>query len=126
MALLKVVHVAPDDGGWKVVRDGQTQSVHRTQRAAIIAGRSLAMKTEAELVAHDRHGGVRLKDSSPLIRREILEGPGQPSVSRSKIAAAARFAFRDRKRSVPSRSSERRAVSTKSLRMGSTRKQRAG
>ena len=126
MGLLKVVHVAPDDHGWKVVEGGHVESVHRTQKAAITAGRVLATRKNAELVAHERDGRVRLKDSSPLIRREILEPPGQPSVPRTKIAAAARFTFRDDRRSVPSKSAERKARNTKRVQLRPSRKQRIG
>jgi hypothetical protein len=126
MALLKVVHVAPDDSGWKVVQDGHIESVHRTQKAAIVAARVLATKKRAELVTHERDGRVRLKDSSPLIRREILESPGEPSVPRTKIAAAARFTFRDDVRFAPSKSIERKVRSMKRVKLRSSRKERIG
>ena len=126
MSLLKVVHVAPDDAGWKVVQDGHVESLHRTQKAAINAGRLLATKKKAELVTHERDGRVRLRDSSPLIRREILESPGEPSVPRTKIAAAARFTFRDDSNFVATKSTERKVGSTKRLKLRSSRKQRVG
>jgi hypothetical protein len=121
MAVLKVVHVAPDDAGWKVVQNGNVESVHRTQKAAILAGRVLATKKKAELVTHHRDGRVQLKDSSPLIQRQILESPGEPSVPRTKIAAAARFTFRDDTRLVPSKSVAR---SAKRVKLRSSRKHR--
>jgi hypothetical protein len=122
MSLLRVVHVAADDGGWKVVQDGHVESVHRTQKAAINAGRLLATKKKAELVTHGRDGRVRLKDSSALIRREILESPGKPSVPRTKIAAAAHFTFHDE----ATRSTKRKLGSAKSLKSRSSRREQIG
>jgi hypothetical protein len=124
---LKVVHVAPDDDvGWRVVRDGHVESVHETQKAAIAAGRVLASKKKAELVTHQRDGSVRLKDSSPLIQRQILESPGEPSVSRTKIAAAARFSFRGDGHFVPSKTAAQKGSGTKRTQVRAARKQRIG
>jgi hypothetical protein len=127
MAVAKVVHVAPDkDDGWKVVQDGHLQSVHRTQKAAIAAGRALASKNSAELVAHERNGEVRLKDSSPLIQRKILEAPGVPSVSRAKIAAAARFTLRRDGRFSMSKPRVKKSSVSKGTLASASRKQRVG
>lgn len=95
MGAINVVHVAHAAGGWRVVQNGSLRSVHRTQKAAIDAGKRLAERARAELVTHERNGAVRLQDSSPLVARQILESPGRPSVSKSKIAAAVRSTIRE-------------------------------
>src|SRR5437899_1667805 len=119
MPLLKVVHVAPDESGWNVVQNGHIESVHRTQKAAIIAARMLATKKNAELVTHERNGRVRFRNSTPLIQREILEHPGEPSVPRTRIAEAARFVLHGGNRIVRSKSSKAKRT-TKRIKLRSS------
>ena len=59
------VHVSPTaiELGWKVTRHGKVVSRHRTQRNAIKAGRRLARRVRAELIAHGLDGRFRSKDS---------------------------------------------------------------
>ena len=60
------VHVSPkgaDQKGWKVSQSGSVQSTHRTQQAAIDAGRREAKRDAVDLVTHGRDGKIRSKDS---------------------------------------------------------------
>lgn len=50
-------------GGWKNTTGGQTTSQHRTQAAAIEAGRSLARARQAEHRIHGRNGQIRESNS---------------------------------------------------------------
>jgi hypothetical protein len=66
MAKKHNVHVTPAGGdrtGWKVSQNGQAQSHHRTQQAAIDAGRREAKRDQVDLVTHNRQGVIRSKDS---------------------------------------------------------------
>ena len=60
------VHVVPrKEGGWAVKSAGQARpaSTHRTQSAAIDAGREIAIRKGTELVTHGRDGRIRDSDS---------------------------------------------------------------
>ena len=60
------VHVSPKGGdrkGWNVSQSGTVQSTHRTQQAAIDAGRREAKRDQVDLVTHGRDGKIRSKDS---------------------------------------------------------------
>jgi hypothetical protein len=61
MARKDEVHVLPCDEGWSVELEGssRTFSKHRTQAAAVKAGRDIARKNEAELLIHRRDGKIR-------------------------------------------------------------------
>lgn len=66
MASKKSVHVVPrTEGGWAVKSAGQNRAVstHRTQSAAIEAGRKIAIQKQTELVTHGRDGRIRDSDS---------------------------------------------------------------
>lgn len=58
-------HVVPSKGGWKVKGAGKSNasSSHKTQKAAIKAGRQKAKKNNSELVIHGKSGKIRDKDS---------------------------------------------------------------
>lgn len=58
-------HVVKKDGGWAIRREGaqRASSVHRTQRQAIDAGKSLAKNNRTELVIHRASGQIRDSDS---------------------------------------------------------------
>ncbi len=64
--MAKNVHVTHDKGNktWNVKEEGSRQptSTHRTQGAAIDAGRTIARRNEGELVIHDRDNRIRDKD----------------------------------------------------------------
>lgn len=59
----KDVHVAQQGGKWAVKEEGSQQatSTHRTQTAAIDAGRATAKRNRSELLVHGKNGKVRLK-----------------------------------------------------------------
>jgi hypothetical protein len=57
------VHVEPTDGTWKVVRGGTKLSTHKTQRAAIEAGRREARKDGVDLITYDHKGRLKSKDT---------------------------------------------------------------
>ena len=59
------VHVSKNTGSttWKVAQNGERQSNHRTQSAAIDAGRREARRDGVDLVTHGRDGRIRSKDS---------------------------------------------------------------
>jgi hypothetical protein len=66
MTRRKSVHVVPSKGsGWAVKPAGSDRAVstHRTQAAAIDAGRQIAKRGQAELVTHGRDGRIRDSDS---------------------------------------------------------------
>lgn len=66
MAKKHDVHVSPAGGnrtGWKVTQNSQVQSNHRTQQAAIEAGRREAKRDGVDLVTRNRQGVIRSKDS---------------------------------------------------------------
>ena len=66
MAKKHDVHVSPKGGdrsGWKVTQDGDVQSTHHTQRAAIDAGRREAKRDGVDLVTHNTKGVIRSNDS---------------------------------------------------------------
>jgi hypothetical protein len=58
-------HIIPHSKGWAVKGAGNSRatSVHRTQKDAIEAGRSIAMNQKSELVVHRPNGQIRDKDS---------------------------------------------------------------
>jgi len=58
-------HIVPHQGDWAVrgEHNGRVTSVHRTQSAAIDAGRAIAQHQHSELVIHRRDGTIRDKDS---------------------------------------------------------------
>ena len=104
----KDVHITASGSGWKVTRAGRAMSEHKTQRAAIEAGRREARRDGVELVTHGRDGRIRSKDTfvpftsgffkdektrEAILERDIIEPSGQPSVSRAKIADASRKVF---------------------------------
>jgi hypothetical protein len=91
----KNIHVsAKRGGGWSVSQNGKQVSAHRSQQDAIEAGRRKAARAGAELITHARDGAIRSKDSYVVAYRLIRESVGTPSVSRAKIAAAARDVIR--------------------------------
>jgi len=49
--------------GWQVTKGGRTLSNHRTQGAALTAGRRVARRHRVDLVTHGRNGRIRSKDS---------------------------------------------------------------
>lgn len=61
----KNVHIVPREDGWAVRREhaDRDSSHHRTQGAAIDAGRETARRERTEVVIHDRGGRIRDKDS---------------------------------------------------------------
>ncbi len=58
-------HVVPHEDGWAVRGAGsqKASSVHRTQREAIDAGRTVARNQKSELFIHGRDGQIRGRDS---------------------------------------------------------------
>lgn len=89
--------------GWELERTGKgpvVVSSHRTQADAVVAGRRAATGGSVQLTVLGRPGRISSKDSYALERRVIKESVGQPSVSRSKIAAAAREIVRSSQRRV--------------------------
>lgn len=58
-------HVVPHEAGWAVRGAGsrRASSVHRTQREAIGAGRTIARNQGTELLIHGRDGRIRDRDS---------------------------------------------------------------
>lgn len=104
----KDIHITASGGGWKVTRAGRAMSEHKTQKAAIDAGRREARRDGADLVMHGRDGRIRSKDTfvpytsgffkdaetrEAILERDIIEPARQPSVSRTKIADASRKVF---------------------------------
>ena len=67
------VHVFadPDRCPWKVAQGGRTLSNHRTQHAAVNAGKRRARRDQVDLVTHGRNGRIRSKDSYGI------EGPAR-------------------------------------------------
>jgi hypothetical protein len=63
MARSKPVFVSPDGGRWKATQGGETLSRHRTQQAAIDAGRREAKRDGAELNVQGRDGQIRIKNT---------------------------------------------------------------
>ena len=63
MARSKPVFVSPDRGRWKATQGGETLSRHRTQQAAIDAGRREARRDGAELNVQGRDGQIRIKNT---------------------------------------------------------------
>ena len=62
----KNIHVTHrGNGDWAVVGEGDSKasSLHRTQGAAITAGRPIARSNHSELVIHDRDNLIRDRDS---------------------------------------------------------------
>ena len=57
------VHISKDGNGWKTTQDGQKQSHHRTQEAAIERGTQIAKQDRVDVVTHGRDGKIRSKDS---------------------------------------------------------------
>ena len=57
------VHVVPAGSDWQVKQDGRTLSTHRTQGAALDAGRPVARAGHTELVTHRANGQIRASDS---------------------------------------------------------------
>jgi Uncharacterized protein conserved in bacteria (DUF2188) len=57
----KDVHVATQGDKWAVREEGsqQASSTHRTQSAAITAGRTQAKRNRSELLVHGRNGKIR-------------------------------------------------------------------
>jgi Uncharacterized protein conserved in bacteria (DUF2188) len=57
------VHVAPQGDKWAVKEEGNQQatSTHRTQSAAIDAGRTQAKRNRSELLVHGRNGRIRIR-----------------------------------------------------------------
>ena len=57
------VHVAPQGDRWAVKEEGNQQatSTHRTQSAAIDAGRRQPRRNRSELLVHGRNGRIRLR-----------------------------------------------------------------
>jgi Uncharacterized protein conserved in bacteria (DUF2188) len=58
------IHVTPREDGWAVVREGnkKVSAVHPTWHQAEEPGRSLARKSRADFVLHDRDGRVLVHD----------------------------------------------------------------
>ncbi len=58
-------HVIPHEDGWAIRAAGSQRatSVHRTQQAAIDAGREIARNQGGELLIHGRDGRIRERDS---------------------------------------------------------------
>ena len=91
----KNIHVSAAKGRtWRVTQEGKAVSAHRTQQNAIDAARREAKKSGVELITHSRDGKIRSKDSYVVAYRVIKESAGTPSVSRTKIATAARSVIR--------------------------------
>lgn len=63
--MAKNVHVSRNPGRstWKTTQGGETLSNHRTQSAAVGAGRREAKRDKVDLVTHGRDGRIRSKDS---------------------------------------------------------------
>jgi len=61
----KDIHVVPQGDKWAVKPEGASTplSTHRTQGAALEAGRREARRNESELVIHRANGQIRDKDS---------------------------------------------------------------
>lgn len=62
----KNIHVTHrSDGDWAVKGEGdrRASSLHSTQRDALEAGRTLAVRNRSELVVHGRDNLIRDKDS---------------------------------------------------------------
>lgn len=58
------VHVSNSSARvWRVSQGGHTLSTHRTQRAAVVKGRTEARRDGVDLVTHGRDGRIRSKDS---------------------------------------------------------------
>ena len=57
------VHVVPAGDEWVVEEQGRQLSTHRTQAEAEKFAREEAVRMKAELVVHDRDGGIERKDS---------------------------------------------------------------
>lgn len=64
----KNIHVVPQGNRWGVKPEGAKvpSSTHRTQKAAIDAGRPKAQLNQSELVIHRPNGQIRDKDSFGL------------------------------------------------------------
>lgn len=58
-------HVVQHERGWAVrgAASRRPSSVHRTQKEAIAAGRSIAQKQGVELFVHGRDGRIRERNS---------------------------------------------------------------
>jgi hypothetical protein len=58
------IHVTPREDGWAVVREGnkKVSAVHPTRHQAEEHGRSLARKSRADFVLHDKDGNVLVHD----------------------------------------------------------------
>jgi len=58
-------HVVPHSDGWAVKGEGnqKASSVHRTQRSATDAARSIAKNQGSELFVHGQNGRIRARDS---------------------------------------------------------------
>lgn len=61
----KDVHVATQGDKWTVKEEGNKQatSTHRTQSAAITAGRTQARRNQSELLVHGRNGKIRMRST---------------------------------------------------------------
>jgi Uncharacterized protein conserved in bacteria (DUF2188) len=60
----KDVHTVPLGDGWiNEVGGARVGAVHRTQEAAIVAGRALAMQNQSEHSVHGKDGKIREKNS---------------------------------------------------------------
>jgi hypothetical protein len=61
----KDVHVATQGDKWAVKEEGskQASSTHRTQSAAITAGRTQARRNRSELLVHGRNGKIRMRST---------------------------------------------------------------
>ncbi|WP_100406658.1 DUF2188 domain-containing protein [Bacillus solitudinis] len=58
-------HVTPNEKGWKVQGAGNEKatSIHRTQKEAIDAARTIARNQKSEVIIHRPDGRIRDKDS---------------------------------------------------------------
>ncbi|MBI2410918.1 MAG: DUF2188 domain-containing protein [Candidatus Kerfeldbacteria bacterium] len=63
--MAKSIHSTPYDGKWAVKQANKAKplSTHRTQAAAIAAGRAETKRQHAEHVIHGRNGQIRKKNS---------------------------------------------------------------
>lgn len=58
-------HVVPHESGWAVKSAGSSRaaSVHTTQKSAISAARSTAMKNGSEMLIHGSNGRIRERNT---------------------------------------------------------------
>lgn len=65
MKIPKAIHIVPDLPDWRVERAGakRASSRHKSQAAAVSAGRRLAKKHRAELIVHSHTGKIEWRNS---------------------------------------------------------------